>query len=206
MSILNTSPGSEGENEGVLDAESLEMRIAAFRSSYIEITDPKTSTGRIIYGFVRRDLRRFRMDYPENFVLNEVFLRANRVISQGDTISNLSGWIKGASFRVILEMNRKRGVVTSLDSLDIEIKAPEDVEIEDFDKEITALKQAILQLPAMDGRLLHLKVVEGRSWAEISSILRVEGYGNVSEAAWRKRKERALTRLRKLYHQILPSF
>jgi DNA-directed RNA polymerase specialized sigma24 family protein len=135
-----------------------------------------------------------------------VFLRASKLISEGGVIINLSPWIKRTSYYVIRELGRKHNIVASLDGLDLEIRAHEEVEIEDFTKEINALKQALSLIPSIDERLLNLKVVEGKSWAEIASIMRIEGHGDAPEATWRKRKERALTRLRKTYHQILPSF
>ena len=48
-----------------------------------------------------------------------------------------------------------------------------------------------------DHRLLNLKIVEGLSWSEIRVVLRQEGYGDHDEVKLRKRKERALIRLRK---------
>jgi hypothetical protein len=56
----------------------------------------------------------------------------------------------------------------------------------------------------MDQRLLNLKIVEGRAWSEIRVILREEGYGDYKEFNLRKRKERALIRLRKKYHALKP--
>jgi hypothetical protein len=48
---------------------------AEFDTLFVEAINPKTSTGRLIYGFIRRWLRCYQLGYmyTRDYVLNEVF-------------------------------------------------------------------------------------------------------------------------------------
>jgi hypothetical protein len=209
MSNPRNSPASDQESDGILNAEYVNIGgdVCAFNHACLEVINPKTSTGRLIYAFIRRHLRNFNLSgyYSEDYILNEVYLRAHEFIFNGGIIKNLSPWIKGTGYRVIRELARQSNTVDSLDSLTIEVADKGETTPEDWGEHFAALREAMTQLSPMDIRLLTLKVVKRKAWADIRSTMRVEGHGDASESTWRKRKERALTRLRKRYHQIKPS-
>jgi hypothetical protein len=209
MSNPGNSPPSDQESNGILNAEYVNTggNISTFNCAYLEVISPKTSTGRLIYAFIRRHLRNFKLSgsYSEDYILNEVYFRAREFILKGGIIINLSPWIKGTGYRVIQELARQSNTADSLDNLTTEVADKEDTTPEDWAEHFAALREAMTQLSPMDIRLLTLKVVKRNSWADIRSVMRIEGHGDAPESTWRKRKERALTRLRKRYHQIKPS-
>jgi DNA-directed RNA polymerase specialized sigma24 family protein len=179
---------------------------AEFDTLFVEAINPKTSTGRLIYGFIRRWLRCYQLGYmyTEDYVLNDVYFRGQKFVTSGGTIKNLTAWIKGTAYRVIQELSRDGNKTSSLDDLNLDVRQPEQ-EVLHWAELFAALRVAFSYLSPVEQRLLTLKEVEGLPWAEIRQIMRKEGYGDDSEATWRKRKERALSRLRKAYHQIHPS-
>lgn len=75
---------------------------------------------------------------------------------------------------------------------------------EDLEDDLAMLRIAFQMLDSEDQKLLNLKIVEERSWREIREILNLAGGGDCSEPALRKRKERALIRLRKKFHALKP--
>jgi hypothetical protein len=170
---------------------------------YLDATNPKTSSGRLVYAYIRQQLKCFNLAdcYSENYILNEVYFRfLDRML----TIREIRPWIKGTARLVIRELSRKEGKFVYWDDESL-YEQPQEEE-EDWQEHFEAVRKALQQLSQIDARLLELKIVEKKSWTIIREVMRVEGHGNESEATWRKRKERALLKLRKIYHQIMPPF
>jgi DNA-directed RNA polymerase specialized sigma24 family protein len=176
--------------------------IEGFRMEFLRVVDPNTPSGRGLFAFLRNQLRCFHLTdyYSEDYVLNEVYIRGQ--VKAGE-IRSLCPWVKGTARLVIRELARKDAKLVNLDE---EYLYEQSQEEEDWQEHFFALRQALLKLNTRDARLLNLKIVENLSWAEIRDLMRVEKYGDASEATWRKRKERALLRLRKFYHEIMPPF
>jgi DNA-directed RNA polymerase specialized sigma24 family protein len=174
---------------------------------FLEITNPKTSTGRLIYGFIRRELTRFNLQnrFSENHVLSEVFIRGHNKIDAGGTIQNINGWSKGTAYRIIRELSRGDSRFVSLEANqpeDLVASSQADEDVEEWKQHFSVIREAFTSLPALEQRLLYLKIVERRPWSEVQVLMQQEGFAVCSESCWRKRKERALSNLRKKYHQI----
>jgi DNA-directed RNA polymerase specialized sigma24 family protein len=177
--------------------------IFAWELEFLSLTDPKMPSGKSIYAYIRQQLTFFHLSgsYTENYILNEVYLRG---ISKVDKINNLRPWIKGTARLFIKELARKDSKLVFLDEENLS-EAPQEEEL-NWQEHIAALHKALKQLNPIDEKLLNLKIVESKSWAEIRCVMRIEGHGDELEATWRKRKERALLKLRKIYHQLMPPF
>jgi hypothetical protein len=177
--------------------------IFAWEIEFLSLTDPKMPSGKSIYAYIRQQLTFFHLAeyYTENYVLNEVYLRG---ISKVNKINNLRPWIKGTARLFIKELARKDSKLVFLDEENIS-EAPQEEEI-NWQEHIVALHKALKQINPIDEKLLNLKIVEGKSWSEIRIFMRIEGHGDELEATWRKRKERALLKLRKIYHKLMPPF
>jgi RNA polymerase sigma factor (sigma-70 family) len=176
-----------------------------FCNDYADFYNPRHPQGMAIGAYLRRTLRQFRLDrlYDEADILVEVYMRAHRLIQGGVTIANPYAWTKRVAYNVIRELSRKekRHKHESLEDYhfhDHPMVTPLDVKT---DSEL--LQQAMRTLEPAEQRILELKIIEEYSWEEIQDILAQEGE-NVSVAALRKRKQRALEKLHQIYHSLRP--
>lgn len=188
-------------------AEVVQQERLRFDTEFLELQNPESSSGRLLYVFVSRELRRFHLDsnYREAFILNEAYIRAIQRIATGEVIRIPSAWLRSTAFNIIRELSREHQNAVSK-STPLEEDSPEaqqpTASPEDLEDDFATLRIAFQMLAPRDQRLLNLKVVEEHSWREIREILKLEWGKDYTEAALRKRKERALIRLRKRYHAI----
>jgi DNA-directed RNA polymerase specialized sigma24 family protein len=180
-----------------------------FDSDVLEFQNPRSSTGRLMYAFTRRNLTAHHLAsfYTEAFVLNEAYIRGVKLINKGEVIQNPGAWLRSTVFNIIRELSREQKKSVSLDEQTLEQVNAWNVSHEleaDWEADYRAVFTAFQMLDPPDQRLLNLKIVEIRSWREIREIMRVEGHGDHSEVNLRKKKERALIKLRKKYHSIKP--
>jgi RNA polymerase sigma factor (sigma-70 family) len=170
-----------------------------------ELLNHNSSSGRLIYAFVRRNLHVFHLNdyFSEAAILNEALIRAVEATRKGTIIRELPAWLRSASYNIIREKSRFRQKFVSLESQPSLLEQVE-LEPEDIEDDLRYIQAAFGMLEPKDRRLLTLKVVEGRSWQEIYQILKEEGQRDCSIATLRKQKERALVRLRKQFHALHP--
>jgi len=190
-----------GLNIGVSEqARNAEARIT-FDKEFSDFSNPQSIKGRVIFASIRRVLRQFRLHklYDEAFLLNEAYIRAIACIRRGLEIRNASAWLRGTIFRIVRELSREQQRTIPLEETfwDIHTIVSPD---EDLQDELLRLSTAIQLLSLQDQELLQMKVVENLSWTEIREIWKTRGYGDCAEATLRKRKERALSQLRKIYY------
>ncbi len=77
--------------------------------------------------------------------------------------------------------------------------------IEEIDEEFfKRIKLAFERLEPEEKEILLLKTVENLSWKEIKSYLDLQGRKTQAESTLRKRKERALKRLRDIFNSLEP--
>lgn len=176
-----------------------------FITDFLELQNPNSSTGRLMYAFLRRTLRAFHLEtnYREAYILHEAFLRGLTQIQKGQLIRNPSAWLRSTAYNIVRELKRDQQKSVSFEDYMLEVQQPA-VSPEDLEDDLATMRLSYQLLSKVDQRLLNLKIVEGRPWSEIRVILRQEGYGDHDEAKLRKRKERALIRLRKKYHALKP--
>jgi hypothetical protein len=164
---------------------------------------PRSSSGRLLFAFIARTLWAFHLHklYSEAHILNEVYIRGAKSINNGTVIHNLLPWIKQTSYFYIRELKREQQKTEPFedymsDTLTNPI-APDVIE-----GDLALLGEAFKQLDRKDQQLLNLKIAQGFSWRQIQETFVAEGTGHFTEQSLRKRKERALIRLRKRFHQL----
>jgi len=70
-----------------------------------------------------------------------------------------------------------------------------------IEEDLGTVWMAMQELKEIDRAILRLSIIEAYSWKQISEYLVIRGEPRQTEGALRKRKQRILERLRKLYHQ-----
>jgi DNA-directed RNA polymerase specialized sigma24 family protein len=176
-----------------------------FMTDFVELLNPNSSTGRLMFAFVRRNLQAFRLDqsYKEAHILNEAFVRGLKRIHSGEIIRNPQAWLRKTAYFIIRELKREQQKVVPFEDYMLDERQV-DVSSEDLEDDLATMQLALQMLKPSDQKLLNLKIVQGLSWSRIRDILIQEGDGNYDESTLRKRKERALICLRKKYHALKP--
>jgi DNA-directed RNA polymerase specialized sigma24 family protein len=176
-----------------------------FEDDFLELQDSRSSSGRLMYVFVRRSLWQFHLMgiYTEACVLNEAYIRGCQLIDRGETIRNSAAWLRQTVYNIIREWSRYERKSISLEDhlLDTLQESTSANVIED---DLSTLRLALQMLNAKDQQLLNWKIGEGLCWKQIQEAWQLQGYGNLTEASLRKRKERALIKLRKKFHALKP--
>lgn len=179
-----------------------------FNATFEEIVARESSSALSIFPFIRSKLIQFNLQrrYDEIAILQEVYARTVAKILDGREITNHYAWIRSVAFRYIRELSRKHSRNVNIDAPILELLVPtvgiDNIDGEFLTDEMLKIRRAFRELSAEEQLLLSLKAVQDLSWAEIQKIWIAEGYGEISLAALRKRKERALSHLRKLYHSL----
>jgi DNA-directed RNA polymerase specialized sigma24 family protein len=176
-----------------------------FDEEVSELQNANSSSGRLLYVFVRRSLRSFNLDknYAEAFLLNEAYLRGVSLINKGEVIQNIPAWYRKTIYNIVRELKREQQKTDPFEDHMMEVEQPQPL-LEELDDDLKTLHLALESLDDEDKQLLHLKIIENLPWREIKLIMRLQGAGDYPEATWRKRKERALIKLRKKYHELKP--
>jgi DNA-directed RNA polymerase specialized sigma24 family protein len=176
-----------------------------FNETFEEIVSRQSSSAVSLFPFIRGKLFQFGLwqQYDEVAILQEVYSRTIEKILAGRTITNPYAWIRSVAFRYIRELSRKNHRHISVDDALLEVLAPtEGIDEQFLTDEMLKLRKAFNQLSDEERLLLSLKAVQDLSWIEIQRAWTREGYGKLSLPTLRKRKERALSRLRKIYHAL----
>ena len=176
----------------------------SFNSAFDDLLATRSASGISLFAFIRRGLKRFHLDslHSVREVLSEVYIRAYRLIhDESVAIINPLAWVKRGAFNVIREWSRKQQRLAPLDTdvMDEVVHSP--VEPEDLNTDIMILNRAWQELDPDEQILFQLKILQALPWREISNLYALEGKP-LSEAALRKQKERALQRLRHVYHSF----
>lgn len=185
--------------------EHIARQFAKINATYGEIISRESSSSRSLFPFIRGKLFQYRLWplYDEVAILNEVYARTVDKILEGREIINHYAWIRSVSFRYIRELSRKHSRSTGADESFLEALAPVEAIDERFlTDEMLKMRRAFQELSSEERLLLSLKTVQDLSWNEIQKIWIEKGYGKLSIPALRKRKERALSHLRTLYHSM----
>ena len=186
-----------------------------FEAEFLELLNPKSSDGRLIFAFIRSRLKQFNIQqaYSEAYILNEVYLRAIKKMKQGEIITIPIAWIRATAYNYIRELSRDGQKLVYLENYQnyhrssIGVEETEHylislIKKEELKLEQTLIRKAFEQLSLPEKKLLHLKVIDGLSWQEIQDL---SEYQNYSLATLRKRKQRALEKLHRLYHFLCDS-
>ncbi len=179
-----------------------ELACHRFRIEFLRVTDPDTKQGAILYAAVSRVLKSYRLSglYSIIDVLNEAYERGVQA-NQKKEIENVAGWIRRTGRNIASEWSRLEDRTVSADERLANWPAVDPLDGNDLSQELKRVRLATRKLEPRDQRILQLKIVERLPWSEVQQILRDEGFGDCTIVGLRKRKERALTRLRLLYHE-----
>ena len=168
------------------------------------ILSPNSSTYTSLFIFITRLLSQYRISglFSPPYIINEAYLRGEDLIRRkGQKIRNCSPWLRRTCFNVISELSRKEAKYLPLLLEPAGQYGKSDDHDFDLDQEMMCIKLAFQILDPADQELLNLKIVDGLSWKEIRKELGLRGI-NITETALRKRKERALKKLRDHYHRF----
>jgi DNA-directed RNA polymerase specialized sigma24 family protein len=183
-------------------------RWEAFNVEFIDLLHSKSSTGVSTFAFVRRCLAQFHLQnaFSEAYVLNEVYIRAHKtIVSKDMSILHVTAWVKSTAYNVVRELKRERShLPIDEETMGETFSYAKPVTEEILEQDLLLLHKALNELNSEDRRLIELKIIQDLSWQEIHVILVQEGI-NTELSTLRKRKERAIARLRKTYHRLNPS-
>lgn len=148
--------------------------------------------------FIERRLAQFNLSESVTAIdiLNEAYLRGVRLIDNGKHIDNPLAWIRVTSYNIIREYSRESKKNFHLE--ESMIGSPTDYNLLNYQDINTDLEMVLLALEKLDEvekEILRLKIIEQLKWKEILQVLKQKGIIFKSEAALRKRKERALEQL-----------
>ncbi|MDZ8262744.1 sigma-70 family RNA polymerase sigma factor [Nostoc sp. ChiQUE01b] len=127
-------------------------------------------------------------------------------MAKGEQIEKPLAWIRATAYNIIREQSRELRRFSQFDESMIESHVncsptvSEEIEEELFKR----VKLAFEKLEPEEKEILILKEVKDFSWNEIKLRLVLQGKEVTNEATLRKRKERALKRLRSIYHSLEP--
>lgn len=176
----------------------------AFKTQYYAILK---NTGHPIWSFIYRKSKQLRLEEIEaHEVLNEIWLRGSKAIKAGTIINNPEAWIRKVSYYILVQEVRRlqaeKRASVSFDSIESRfLVEPGSSENDQTEARYLLLRQAIHDLKQEDQKIITLRYFRGLSWEEIRKILISEGFEVKSDAALRKRKQRAIERLRCKYLQ-----
>ena len=176
-----------------------------FNGEFIHFLRPENPVGRSLYVSINKGLIQFKLagSHSSSEILISVYMRAYAYINvEKKRIHNASAWSRATAYNIIREISRSgQKFVPSGDDLLNRLEAP-DEDSEALEADVSVVAQALKQLNPFEQRLLTLKLIDCLPWRDIQIILRTEGY-ECTETALRKQKERALAKLRQLYHALV---
>lgn len=198
--------------ENGVDLDEIWENWSNFETEYLGLLDPEGPSGRSMFAFIRRSLRQFHLEtrWSEACILNETYLRAYAlIVEKRKPIQVPLAWIRVTAYNVIMELSRDQRKLISIEENMLADWSRGVSATSHFDAnsslthDLDVLRKAFQNLESEEQRLLNLKIIEGLSWREIRNYLALEGK-ECTEAALRKQKERALRKLRSIYHSLKP--
>ena len=156
--------------------------------------------------FVRIRLRMFNLlgQYSPDDVVNECLIRWYTAVENGKKTPVLDGWMRSTAFNIVRELRRKTNKVDLYDPTilsELVAATPDDEDDEDDERRSFVL-QALQTLSKKNQELLELRFFRNLSWDEVAVFYSSRGK-TVSAIAARKRGQRALEELRKVFSEIL---
>ena len=193
--------------------ERIETRRKLFNSEVEQIwSNNNRHESNSLWISVRRKLSQFNLSnsFTEAQILSEAYYRGINAIDEGKEIANPIAWMRLTCYNYISELSRAQKKNLQIDNHD-EIIAPEREEDEEEEEGLLNRKKrkhkvvnkAFQNLPHLDQKIIKLKVIDGISFKEIRSQLKEQGEADFTEQALRKRKQRAIKRLREDYCSLV---
>jgi len=155
--------------------------------------------------FVCIRLKNFKLDrrYSPNDIISECILRWHQAFEKGKEIPNITAWMKLTATYVIRELKRESNKTHPYDPAIVEtfpdISRGDNLE----SKEQKQMVLTALAALSKDKReLLELRFFQNLSWDEVAAFYTAHGE-KTTTAALRKRGERALKELKKVFLEML---
>ncbi|MBE9178117.1 sigma-70 family RNA polymerase sigma factor [Oculatella sp. LEGE 06141] len=162
---------------------------------------------RSLFAFIQRTLRQFHLEgiHSEAEIFNEAYVRGATLASAGTVINSPKAWMRQTAFNVIRELSRQSRRYQSTDYEHCESGEILPLLEDAIALDIQAVLLALHALEPGDRCVIKLKAIESLSWKEVKERLIAMGEKPQTEAALRKRGQRAMQRLREEYHKNRPS-
>jgi RNA polymerase sigma factor (sigma-70 family) len=176
-----------------------------FFEEFRVLLDSGSPSGISMLAFIKRSLKQFNLvdSYSAHEILSDAFMRGVERIKRGESIENPLAWIRVTAFNIIRECSRSNRRFSPLEESWFEcVDTGNAATFDEFLQQCEWLKAAFAMLNSDDRELLMLKICENLSWKNIVEQYHKRGFVDISEATLRKRKERTLKRLRKIYHSL----
>ncbi|MBD3886264.1 sigma-70 family RNA polymerase sigma factor [Phormidium tenue FACHB-886] len=181
-----------------------------FDADFETLYQAKSPDSHSLFLYVQRLLHQFRLGkaYEVMDILVEVYARGVKCIENGTNIVNSQAWTKKVALNVIREFRR---AADKIDYYDLESQPQLAATSADvlselvFESDLEVVQKSFGQLSLKDKSILQLRIVNGFSWQQISTLLTQEGE-EISENVLRQRGYRALQRLRANYEQMAVSY
>ena len=173
-----------------------------------------------LYKNVQNRLRQFNMtkNYKSDEIIMEVLTRYDKKVKKKEEIPNVEAWMKLTALNCIRELHRQEHPVTAFrkiphDPSDFEtdpklvksmMSNSEDI-TDSEDENRCQVRKAMSKLPSYKRELLELRIVQGLSWDEIANHYMSQGK-SVKVATLRKRGERALEELRRVFLEMIRQY
>lgn len=171
---------------------------------------PNNPHARSLLAFITRTIRQFELQghVTEIDIFVEAYLRGVRYTQQRqEQIHQPKAWMRRTAYNIIRECKRDRQHYSALafDELmeqgqRVDLTSPPAVNDAAITDAINSVIQAFEALSVGDRNLIQWKVIDSLSWQEVQTRLVAQGEDRASQAALRKRGQRALERLRRAYH------
>lgn len=175
--------------------------LEALNDAMIILLSRKNAQSRAVSAYLHKLTLGFQLDIEEFDLLHLAYERTRELIAKGNVRNdvNLIAYLKKVASYIAYE---KRRTVFYYYPLNEEIYCDSNCNV-DIDHEFAQVSQAMNQLSDEDQYLLHLKIVANLPWKVIHQLWIARFQKDISIPSLRKRKERALVKLRLIYHNRL---
>lgn len=162
-------------------------------------------SGISMLAFINRSLRQFNLNdsYTAEEILSDAFIRGVESIESGKTIDSSLAWMRATAFNIIRERSRTQKRILQLEESWLGDLQNQTIDIdEQLIYQCEWVEVAFAMLSPEEKKLLMLKIWQNLSFREIAQWYHSQGFVDITEATLRKRKERTIKRLRKIYHSL----
>lgn len=173
----------------------------ALDDAMIILLSRKNAQSRAVSAYLHKLTSGFQLNIEEFDLLHLAYERTRELITKGNVKNdvNLVAYLKKVASYIAYE---KRRTTFFYYPLNEEIYCDSICSV-DIDHELEQVSYAMTQLSTEEQYLLHWKIVENFSWKEIHQLWIQRFQTKISIISLRKRKERALVKLRLIYHNRL---
>lgn len=176
-----------------------------FFEEFRVLLDSGSPSGISMLAFIKRSLKQFNLlnSYDADEILSDAFMRGIERIKRGERIENPLAWIRVTAFNIIRERSRSNRRFSQLEESWLDcLDNGNAAAFDEFFQQCEWVRTAFAMLNSDDRELLMLKICDNLSWKNIVEQYHERGFVDISEATLRKRKERILKKLRKIYHSL----